>query len=307
MMGSTGLKIWILISLLLMRGAVSAVAAEIEPKLTYVVQEHYLKSLPHPFAPLSPEETSTDWGKELRIGQGLASDFDLYRAVTALKRAQILAPEEASRKQEMEYTTLLAYYLGKRYHDIDHLFTRSTLDQAGPDFAPFHDLLVILYDTYNHLDNEKKAGQLLELIHYHYPETHATLLTHQAFLSGDLAHTSPSFLEAYTALAKSPEKAALFNALLPGLGYYFLGLTHTAITALLLNALFLASCVYFFRKRAWAAAVLFLSFEIGWYIGGIQGGTTQATNYNERTYEALANPLMNREGIFPIHLLRYGL
>ena len=136
-------------------------------------------------------------------------------------------------------------------------------------------------------------------------------LTHvespNAVQTADLAHTTETFATTYPTLAKNPGRAALYNALLPGLGYYYLGLTHTAITALLLNALFIASSFFFFRRRAWAAAVLFLSFEVGWYVGGIQGGNSQALTFNERTYEALANPLMNQEGIFPIHLLRYGL
>ena len=282
----------------------------LNPKLRYAIQDRYFKSLSSPFKPLEESEVSTDWGKEWHIGHSLAQDFDLYRAITALKRAHILAPKDHPRKMEIEYQMLLSYYLGKRYKEIDYLFTTGCLDQASESFPPFHDLLVILYDAYQQLGNTVKRDQLLNLINHHFPKTHSTLILYAALNTTDLGALetlAPQFHSNYISLKKSPMRAALMNAFLPGLGYYYVGLTQTAITALLLNGLFIAACVYFFRKKALAAAIITLSFAIGWYVGGIQGGSVQTRFYNTTIYEGLANPLMNREGIFPIHLLHYGL
>jgi hypothetical protein len=299
---------WILIATSFLT-TLEAAQEKISPKLNYAVQDRFFKSLSSPFSSLLEEEASTDWGKEWRIGKTLSQDFDLYRAITALKRAHILAPENDPRKMEIEYQILLTYYLGKRYKEIDQLFVKGKLDQATPDFPPFHDLLVILYDTYDQLENVQKKEHLLQLIAYHYPKTHDTLKKYTALKSSDfetLKTLVPQLHTDYFTLKKSPKKAALFNALLPGLGYYYIGLKQTAITALLLNALFIAACIYFFRKKAIAAGIITLSFAVGWYVGGIQGGTVQTEFYNTTIYEGLANPLMNREGIFPIHLLHYG-
>jgi TM2 domain-containing membrane protein YozV len=275
----------------------------IEPKIEHTVHERYLKSLSSPFTPLTPEEKETQWGSEYTIGIHFAKNLDFYRAITAFRRAEILTTSD-ERKIEAQYETLLNYYLGKRYPETETAFDESDLKTVSINFPAFHDLLVILYDTYLHLDHPEKAAHVLNLTAQYFPETHKNLLQYTS-----LKEVKPSnhpIWTAYQENKKSPLLAPLLNALIPGTGYLYLGQIQTAITALLVNGLFIAAAIFFFKRKAYAAALIFLSFEAGWYFGGIHGGKRGAKFYNERVYEQIATPYMNREGIFPIYQLKHA-
>jgi hypothetical protein len=274
-----------------------------EPKIDYSVHERYLKALPSAFSPLTEEEAATPWGTEFTIGLHFSKDLDFYRAITALRRAEILCPDPA-RKLEAQYEILLNYYLGKRYPELEEAYHASDLASVRPNFPAFHDLLVILYDTYFRLNKPAEAAHLLSLVETHSPQTHQTLSEYSALKKAE-APEHPVHL-AYTQQMKSPLLAPLFNALLPGAGYLYLGQIQTAITALLVNSLFILAALLFFKRKAYAAALIFLSFEAGWYFGGIQGGKAGVKHYNERVYEEIATPYMNREGIFPIYQLKHA-
>lgn len=317
--GHPGLKKFIhCLSLISLLASTSCyrVQREIEPQINYTVQDRYLKQLPSPFAPLSSSEKGTDWGKEYLIGIHFARSLDLYRAITALRRAEILLPpDHQERLLEIQYEILLCYYLGRRYADVDAAFTQSHLAQAGADFTALHDLLTILYDTYTQLGEKEKTCQILELIKQHYPDTYHTFVLSTALQKADFPAISPfapsrpyidHLLAAYNREKKSPRTASFLNALLPGTGYLYLGQRQTGITALLVNGLFIAASVHFFKHGPLAAGIITASFEAGWYFGGIYGGATEAKFYNERLYEKMVTPLMNQERLFPIFQLNYA-
>ena len=67
---------------------------KIEPQLACSVEQKYLERLPAPFKPLTLDERKDEWGKEYLIGVAFAKELDLYRAITAFKRAQILVSTE---------------------------------------------------------------------------------------------------------------------------------------------------------------------------------------------------------------------
>ncbi len=281
---------------------------EIEPQIHYSIQDRYLKALPTPFLALSDAEQETQWGSEYLIGMHFARDLDFYRAITAFRRAEILTQSE-ERKLEMQYEILLNYYLGRRYKEVEHAFDESDLSQISVDFSAFQDLLVILYDTYFQLDETEKSSHILGIIEQHDPKLHQNLILYSALQKADLPAVekmSPALFKAYKEQKKSPKTAAMLNAILPGSGYFYLGQLQTALTALLMNGLFIAAAVYFFRRRPIAAAIIFLGFEAGWYFGGLQGGSSQGKLYNERVYEQIVTPYMNHEGIFPIYQLKHA-
>lgn len=304
---------------LLFLAACARTSQGIDPQVNYTIHQRYLQELPPAFAPLDPLEQSSDWGKEYRIGRELARSLDFYRAITAFRRAEILAPPElTARKLELQYEILLCYYLGKRYSDVDTAYQQSNLAKVDPTFPAFNDLLLILYDTYDQLGDEDKACYILELIEGHTPGRYATLSLSSAMRQGDIdtlyAFTDlkperpylDSLLACYEENKKSPSLASGLNAILPGAGYLYLGQTQTAITAFLMNGLFIASSVYFFQHGPLAAAIITTGFEVGWYIGGIQGASYQAKFYNERLYESTVTPVMNREKLFPVFMLQHS-
>jgi hypothetical protein len=292
---------------------------KIEPCLSYAVQDKYILSLPSPFSPLSEEEKAKDWGREMQIGFAFAHELDLYQAITAFKRAEFLIPsEEKTRTIEIQYEILLCYYMGKKYKDVIYTFEHSQLRYANQDFPALHDLLLILYETYEHEGLGGRAEKFLQAIQNNYPEEGEKLILSSALVNGDLfmaesiATIPPQksyldhFLNEYQARKKSIGTAQTLNAFLPGAGYLYLGQKQSAATAFLLNTLFIAASAYFFHEGNIAAGIIFTSFEAGWYFGGIYGAGLEAKAYNERLYESMATPMMNRERLFPALMLNYA-
>ncbi|HSX03289.1 MAG TPA: tetratricopeptide repeat protein [Rhabdochlamydiaceae bacterium] len=309
----------LLLALFLLSGCFRASRECLEPKINFAFQERYLRQLPQPFSPLTFEERKEDWGREYLIGMRFAKELDLYQAMTAFRRAEILAPDNVeSRKLEMEYAVLLSYYFGKRYEEVANAFATSKLSNVNDSFPAFHDLLIILYDTYQQLGDEAKAYQILQLIQYYYPADYEKLTISSAMVSASLAQLRTIASESseapylnqllcnYDSGKKSVGKAQLFNALLPGGGYLYLGQKQTALTAFLVNSLFIAATVTFFQKGEIAAGIITASFEAGWYFGGIYGAAQEAKFYNERLYERNATPMMNQCRLFPALMLNYG-
>jgi hypothetical protein len=295
------------------------VSDKLEPQINYSVQDRYLKHLPPAFPPLNREKAKEEWGKEYLIGQKFAKELDLYRAITTFKRAEfLLPPNTIDRLQEIHYYILLSYYLGKRYEEVLQTFNHSPLYRTEESFSAYHDLLIILYESYLATHNPSKAETILRIIEYHYPETAKKLHISTAIIEGNLdllqqaAEDDPSktylsnILTTYETDKKSISKAKSLNALFPGAGYLYVGQKQSAITSFLLNGLFIAATIHFFSKGEVAAGIITLSFEAGWYFGGIYGAGQSAKLYNERLYEKIAYPALNQNRLFPILMLRFG-
>lgn len=163
------------------------VSDEINPQVNCLAEERFVKMLPSSFPPLSFEESRTEWGKEYHIALAFAEQLDLYRAVTTFKRSEILMPKkETVRKRELQYYTMLCYYLGKRYVDVIDLFNDSELRFVAPDFSTYHDLLVILYESYLRTEELERAVQYHKLLRQHFPETAEKLFISTAIHEGKL-------------------------------------------------------------------------------------------------------------------------
>jgi len=289
------------------------VGEELEPQINPVVQDRYLKSLPEPFAHVAG---NLDWEKEARIGMGFAKELDLYQAITAFKRASfLLPPDDTQARLQLDYDVFLAYYLGGKYQETLYTFETSSLRTVTPLFTPYHDLLVMLYDSHIHLDQQDDADAIAAHLAAYDPATAQKLTLSTQLLKGDIpalekeAPSHPeiaSLLTTYKEQKKSTFTAQTLNAFLPGAGYLYVGQTQSALTAFALNGLFIWASVYFFQHGNIAAGAIFTSFEAGWYFGGIYGAGQEAKLYNERLYERTASPLMNSERYFPILMLKYG-
>lgn len=265
-----------------------------------------------PFSPLTPEEKSTDWGKEYLIALAFAEDFDLYRAITGFKRAIcLLPPEQQARRQEIEYAITLAYYLGRKYTEVVYMVESTDLACVDSSFPAFSDLLLILYDSYEQEGKLDHARHILTLIEADDPE-HARRLTllsviKQADFDQLCTHqTYDHFVSGYQKGAKSIRKAQMLNAMLPGAGYWYVGMKQTAFTALVINALFIGAAVQFFQHDHTALGIVTLSLEGGWYFGGIGGAGLAAKQYNEQLYCSYAEKVTQREELFPLMMLRYS-
>ena len=292
---------------------------KLEPEFSYVLQDKYIKSLQTSFPPLDEHEKSQEWGKEYYIGVTFAKRLDLYRAVTAFKRSEILVPDaDYHRRQEVEYYSILCYYLGNRYEEALDTFEDSNLRIIDTKFPTYHDLLVTLYESYVHTEKEEKAKKVLNIIQKQFPETARQLILSTAITTAELKGMNKKaynketnsdvayLLKDYNKDKKSIAMAQGLNALLPGAGYLYVGQKQSALTAFLLNGLFIAAAVHFFTHGHTAAGIIVTSFESGWYFGGIYGAGEATKLYNERLYEDKAITTLNNNSLFPIFSLRYG-
>ena len=295
------------------------VSDKIEPRVCYQIQDRHFARLQSAFPRLDSDERSSDWGKEMTIAKAFADDLDLYRAVSTYRRAEILiTPGYKDRKLEIQYDILLCYYLGKRYDETIESFEKSPLATVDKSFPAYHDLLLILYESYREMDCPEKEARIYELIWQAYPETAEQLKISHALRSGDLPSIEavnkdlphPSYLDqlltCYDLQKKSVAKAQGFNALIPGAGYLYIGQKKSAVTALLLNGLFIAAAWQFFQHGHLAAGIITTSFEAGWYFGGIYGAGEEAKFYNERIYERNASCILNEYNLFPALMMRHA-
>lgn len=286
------------------------------PHVTYVPPPQSIRSHRSAFPPLSCEEQCQDWGKELKIALAFAAECDYYRAITSFKRALVLVPPAYfHRKEEIEYDIVLSYYLGQKYQQALEAFEGSCLVKVNQEFPTYHDLLIILYDCIQKTGNTEGAKRFLPLIEQICPRTAQKLELGTEVSEGcfakamQLPQAPEYFCDAYRSYlkeTKSIDTARLLNAVLPGTGYWYVGQDNTAITALIVNALFVAASYQFFRKHQYAAGVITASLEMGWYLGGIYGGGRAAAEWNEQKYAAFGEKIMCQESLFPQLMLRFA-
>ena len=271
-----------------------------------------------PFPPLTAEEALEDWGKEYQIALAFSEDFDLYRAITGFKRSLYFLPKEKEdRYLEIEYAITLAYFLGKKYIEAIYTVESSKLASVDDAFPAFSDLLLILYDSYEQVGKKVHAQHILKLIDQQDTNQARRLMLLAAVKEVDFEalqeegrnSTQHAYLEQivcnYQKDAKSVRKAEFLNAVLPGAGYWYVGLRGTAVSAFIVNSLFVAAATHFFLNGNTAAGAIILSLEGGWYFGGIYGAGLAAKYYNERLYCSYAEKITQREQLFPLMMLKY--
>lgn len=290
------------------------VPAKIEPQMNYSITNSELKNKTSAFDPLSKEELNQPWAKEMIIAQAFSKECDLYRAVSTYKRAEILIDkDQEDRLRQIEYSIVLCYFLAQKYNDAITTFETSELLHVDKSFPAFCDLLTLLYESYLKTEDHEKATRILELIQKSDSKRENNLALYTAIQDANIPllsnrDASPvikNSLDYYCTNKKSPATAGALNAILPGAGFLYLGQKRSALTALLLNGLFIGATYQFFHKDYVAAGLITLSFECGWYFGGIYGAQEEAKLYNERLYEGLFCSVLNQNKLFPIFMIKH--
>lgn len=288
----------------------------LDPDIEYAPQKKQFELNPSAFPPISQEEMKTEWGRELAIGISFGRELDLYRAITAFKRALILMPNsEMERRLQTQYYVVQSYYLGGKYRDVIETFEQSELTQVTPSFPAFRELLTYLYDSYWQEDQNEKADEVMRLLNRVDSDEVLDLNLYTAISTGDIADVeayaldSPEgddvrgFISSYCCCAKSVKTAQTLNALFPGAGYLYVGQKKTAVTSFFINLFTTAATYYFFDKGNWGAGCFALSLEIGWYIGGINGAGLAAKQYNQKLYQDMGKDMMIRQKLFPVLMI----
>jgi len=286
---------------------------KMEPTIVCPPPVHRMSTLPSAFPSPSTDECQEEWSRELLIGDAFAKEGDFYRAITSYKRASFLLPaSEIKRRLQINYNLILCYYLGGKHQEAINIFETSDLSQVNPDFPAFNNLLLIIYDCYLATHQDEKAGCVLEIIRKFSGESADDLLLYQTLKEGEVEaarcliaqHRDAEKMESdfafYDQFSKSPKKARVLNAILPGAGYYYVGQRRSALTSFIINALFTAAAYQFFRNGYPAAGAITASLEAGWYLGGINGAGIEAQEFNTRLYEGISKKVLTESFCFPV-------
>ncbi len=281
------------LALLLLLSACTCPPIPFYPQCTYTPESCHV----HSHSPTLPATSL-----EERVGDAFAHDRDFPNAVAAFRRAQIIDQCDCT------YKILLTYYLDQKYCEALRLFR-----QARP--RPSRDLSVILFDLGIKTCNPQLSSNSLTLLRQSDPALADKLALYAAVSSGHLAQAAhmpgapryfKTLLNEYCCCTKSVNQARVLNAVLPGAGYMYVGQVSTGITAILINALFIAATVQFAKHQNVPAAIIFGSLEMGWYIGGIWGAGRAAAQYNEAIYERIARKALDQERLYPILNIDYA-
>lgn len=299
--------------LILLLTACSANSSKFDPRIEYYPPESLIVRLPSPFPPLSQTDIETSWGKELYLGLKFVAEEDYYRGITCFKSALFLAPEE--RRLECEYRLLEAYYLAGKYEEAIRIYEKGCLGSVPLEFCALKELLLMLADSYERIGFNAKAERVRCLLEMRFPETAEDFSTYQAVKEADFCSLNCKaqdddclalFLANFAQEAKSPQKARLYNALLPGAGYLYLGQKQSALTSFLINTLFTWAAYRFFERGYPAAGLITASLETGWYFGGIHGAGLEAEAYNRALYEAKGKQFLIEQKLFPVLQFEYA-
>lgn len=256
--------------------------------------------------------------REINLGKIFARDADYYRAITSFKRALVLIPEaDADHILEINHHMMTAYYLAGKYEETVRIFEHSPLSSIDSSYPVFNDILTMLYDSYRRLGMVQRLEKVRQLLEVTSPEKLEKLKLSQAISEGDFeaielfaasnetyAQIDDFFLD-YKKKMKSPKRAMIYNALLPGAGYAYVGQKQSALTSFVLNTLFTAAAVHFFEKGDTALGLITTSLELGWYVGGINGAGLAAGDYNRLTYNKLSKRTLVQERLYPFFVLEY--
>ncbi len=242
----------------------------ITPKIVLTVPQSRIAALPSAFPDITASEEQTDWGKELFLGKAFAKEGDFYRAITACKRARFLTYKEhitRERMQDIEYSIFLSYYLGRRYEEAIESFGGTSLESLSPRSLGYKPVLFAATDSFIMQKQWRRAEQIIHHIAGNEKETAHTLEVYKNLMQGNIVALNDfqqdttaladkelqHFLDTFHTYKKSVRKAEVFNAILPGAGYFYVGQKQSAVTSFLLNALFIAASWQFFQHGQVAA------------------------------------------------------
>lgn len=90
---------------------------------------------------------------------------------------------------------------------------------------------------------------------------------------------------------KSPGYAGVLAGILPGAGHLYAGKPWQALTAFVLNGVFLAGAAYAVHEGFETTGAILLFFETGWYLGNIQSAMEAARQANRQYQRNLVQHL----------------
>jgi len=114
----------------------------------------------------------------------------------------------------------------------------------------------------------------------------------------ELAEQSPKGEEL---VQKSPTRAGILAAVLPGLGHVYCNRYKDGLVAFLLNGLFIWASLEAFNEDLDVAGGILLALELGWYSGNIYSAVNSAHKYNRKVRDDFRKGFTDK---FSINLMK---
>jgi len=242
-----------------------------------------------------------------QFAEELFEDGEFYRAITEYRRLLSYFPDNP-RAVDAHLRIFDCYFRGKRYLDAIDWSRRTQKTYLGKEVQSrtHFNLGKALFE----LENYPAARSHFEVVIYIHSDS--TLVDQSRYWRGLCYLMESRWEEASEAFRAISPGSSLFErsteatrkaldgkylpnkkpwvvgllALLPGVGYLYVGSTQTAFSALLVNGLFFWGTYSAFRKGETGVGTVLSLFTFGWYTGSIYGSVVGAYKYNLRVKQA---------------------
>jgi outer membrane protein assembly factor BamD (BamD/ComL family)/TM2 domain-containing membrane protein YozV len=249
---------------------------------------------------------------QLKIADAFMAEGEYYRAVTEYKKFLILFPD-TERADYALFNMGAAYYRGEEYASATR--TLGSLQEKYPVSGNAIQARLLEGFCYWKLKQYEKARALFDVLADTHSESEYAPLALAASslvaLDEDIVGASRQNLERF--VARYPEHAALSNvkeamalideyrelpqkspllagvmsAIIPGSGYMYAGHYGDAVTAFLINGLFIAGTITGISQENYAVAGIVGGIGLPFYFGNIYGSANAAKKWNRGVREEL--------------------
>lgn len=247
------------------------------------------------------EATVSENRSILDFADALYREGDYYRAVTEFKRFLFIVPEDREGCEHARYFICRSYFEASRWTDAVESCDGFIHNHPGSGYRGEIYLLKGLSEKNLHryddaLRSLSYCADISENLRDRAILEQALILVDReewrraGELSALIPRESPLHMSAVilsegmetveTLPRKSPVRAGLCAALLPGSGHLYTDRPRDALVAFLLNASFIWAAVELFQGEHYAAGGLVTFFEAGWYAGNIYSAVSSAHKYN---------------------------
>jgi len=249
---------------------------------------------------LSLSSTGTGSAAEVDTTLGLADLFlaegEFYRAVTEYRRALFLLGEEEEERVHAVLGVAQAYYEGGDYPRAAAWCRQHLREFEGHSARPFLLRFFLLASIRSgevelayHL-SEAESGEVADfcgaiatahLGDWSSARERFDLLADSNDIGG-LARWNEGVAASLLATERKSPGLAAGLAVVPGMGYLYVGHKQSAVSAFLINSLLIGSAISAYRNSMWELGGILTFFGAGWYGGNIYGSYFSAIRYNER-------------------------
>jgi outer membrane protein assembly factor BamD (BamD/ComL family) len=244
-------------------------------------------------------------GVQLKVADAFMAEGEYYRAITEFKKYLILFPDSEKADYAL-FTIGMAYYKGEEYAAAAR--TLAALQEKHPESTNAVQARYLEGFSFWKLKNYEKARATFEALADTHPESEyapralvasslVALDAGQAGISRDglerfVRHypddprlenvkEAMALLDEYQDLPqKSPVLAGVMSAIIPGSGYVYAGHYGDAITAFLINGLFIAGTITGIHQENYAVGAIVGGIGLPFYFGNIYGSANAAKKWN---------------------------